>query len=126
MTDTRNLACGERHPGWRGDLVSYSALHHWVRRYKAKPLACEHCHRTDKLLDWANKSGNYRRDLDDWIALCQRCHRAYDRAPQCPNGHPRTDENTYVDHRGIKKCRVCKNESWRRRYYEKQGRAVPA
>jgi len=109
-----------------GDDVSYSALHHWVRKYKPKPVACEHCGTTSRSLDWANKSREYKRDLDDWIALCQRCHRAYDRTAECPAGHERTPDNTITDYRGIKKCRVCQNQGWRRRYYAKQGREVPA
>lgn len=125
MIDTRNLARGERHPGWRGDDVSYHALHHWIRKYKAKPPDCQHCGRTDKPLDWANISKTYKRDLADWIALCQKCHRAYDRAAECRNGHLRTPENTTVDSRGIKKCRPCKNASRRRVYYRNLGRPVP-
>ena len=122
---TRNPS-GEAHPGWKGDAVSYSALHHWVRRYKAKPVACQHCNASDKPLEWANISRAYRRDLDDWIALCKKCHTAYDRAAECRNGHARTPENTFVDYRGIRKCRVCQYKHQRRRYYERQGRAVPA
>lgn len=125
MGNRTNHLRGPEHPSWRGDAASYSALHAWVRRHKPKPDACEHCG-TDGPLEWANKSHEYRRDLDDWLALCRRCHRAYDRSPVCPNGHERTPATTRIDRRGIAKCRPCANVAWRRRYYEKQGRAVPA
>lgn len=121
-----NYAKGPRHPNWTGDAVTYRALHTWVSKHKTKPDACTHCGRTDKPLDWANVSHEYRRDLDDWIALCRKCHRAYDYASSsvCRNGHPRTSENVLMDG-GSHRCRQCKNENWRRRYYEKEGRVVP-
>lgn len=75
----RDAPTGPDSPGWRGDDVGYQALHRWVKANRAKPEACEHCARTDRPLDWANRSHEYRRDLDDWIALCRQCHRDYDR-----------------------------------------------
>lgn len=130
MSQTRpgfgNYAAGERHPNWTGDDATYRALHTWISRHKQKPDGCQHCGRGDRPLEWANVSKTYQRDLGDWIALCTKCHRAFDRKPECPNGHPRTGEHVFIDERGIQKCRTCKNERWRRRYYEKQGRAVPA
>jgi len=71
---------GPSHHAWKGDEVGYDALHDWVRRYRDQPDACEHCGKTDKPLDWANKSGEYRRDLTDWLALCRSCHKRYDLA----------------------------------------------
>ena len=29
----------------------------------------------------------------------------------CPNGHPYTEENTYINRRGHRKCRECKQAS---------------
>lgn len=119
--DTRDLARGERHPFWKGDAVGYHALHHWVRKYKNKPDSCNHCGSSEKRLEWANISKQYRRDLDDWIALCKKCHMAYDRRPECPNGHPRTDENTIVNRHGTPRCRICCVEHlrrWRQRQKE--------
>jgi len=66
---------------WKGDNVSYSALHHWIMRNYGKPNTCEHCGRTGlkgKFIDWANKSGKYLRDLSDWMTLCKSCHKIYD------------------------------------------------
>jgi len=63
---------------WVGDKVSYSALHIWVRRNLGKPNKCEHCGVTEGTFEWANKSHNYKRDLEDWIRLCKKCHIKYD------------------------------------------------
>lgn len=57
----------------------YDALHEWVERWKGKPRECESCgDRKSRFYDWANKSGEYLRDLDDWLRLCRRCHRQHD------------------------------------------------
>lgn len=78
----KNLASlhikGEMNPNWKGDNVSYSSLHTWVRNSLGKPKKCSHCPATTNL-DWANKSGNYKRDVKDWISLCRKCHIWYDK-----------------------------------------------
>lgn len=68
---------GENNGSWKGDDVGYHGLHKWVHRHKTKPVECEFCGRKDNI-QWANKSGEYKRDLDDWIALCLSCHSKYD------------------------------------------------
>jgi hypothetical protein len=68
---------GEEHPSWKGDEVSYKQLHRWVRRQLGAPGACEQC--GDPETEWANRSHEYQRQLDDWIALCRTCHRRHDR-----------------------------------------------
>lgn len=62
---------------FKGDQVGYDALHDWVRRHKGKPIKCEFCQGIKKV-QWANKSWLYKRELDDWLALCYWCHRKYD------------------------------------------------
>ena len=68
---------------WKGDDVGYHALHAWVVRHKGKPTKCEHCGK-DGLkgheIHWANKSGKYLRNLNDWLRLCVKCHKKYDKA----------------------------------------------
>ena len=64
---------GQKHPSWLGDRVGYSGLHHWLNKRKTKPILCESCGKSKKLV-WANKSYEYTRNLNDWIALCQKCH----------------------------------------------------
>lgn len=71
---------GEKNWNWKGDDVSYQALHTWVRKYKGTPKKCEHCGRVDKKkYEWANIDHSYKRNLDDWIRLCTSCHRKFDK-----------------------------------------------
>ena len=70
---------GENSYAWRGDKCCYQRLHQWVKRWKGKPMKCEHCGTEEKkMYHWANKSHNYLRDLNDWISLCVPCHKQYD------------------------------------------------
>jgi hypothetical protein len=71
----------EKCPNWKGDKVGYSGVHMWVRLIKGTPNTCEHCGRSDfksKQINWANKDHLYKRNLDDYMRLCIRCHRKYD------------------------------------------------
>jgi len=69
----------ENHPAWKGDDVGYCAKHDWVEKYLGKPTVCWSCgDEEQERYEWANKSGWYKRDLDDWIRLCVSCHRRYD------------------------------------------------
>ena len=51
----------------------YGSLHDYIKYYKPKPEKCSMCDEVKKL-DLANKSQEYKRDLDDWEWLCRRCH----------------------------------------------------
>jgi hypothetical protein len=77
--DPRRLR-GEDHPAWKGDDVGYRELHRWVRNYRGEPGPCEYCG-SDGYTEWANKSHSYLRDLDDWLALCRKCHSGHDSGP---------------------------------------------
>lgn len=71
----------DKHANWKGDKVSYSGLHKWVAARLGKPMECEFCgykSENPKEIHWANKSQEYKRDLDDWLRLCAGCHRQYD------------------------------------------------
>ena len=73
-------AIGEKSVVWKGDDVGYRALHYWVERRLGKPKCCDFCGSLEsKRYSWANKSGNYLRDITDWIRLCSKCHYKYDR-----------------------------------------------
>lgn len=73
---------GKDHVNWKGDEVGYYALHSWVVRNLGQPTMCEFCGK-NKLkgnkIHWANKSHKYKRDMNDWIRLCAKCHWHYDR-----------------------------------------------
>lgn len=78
----RSLAQSGKYNGsWRGgDGVGYRALHSWVVQWLGKPNKCESCGKVGygHCMHWANKSGEYKRDLSDWLRLCVACHKNYD------------------------------------------------
>ena len=70
----------EKHSNWKGDKVGKGGLHDWVRKHLGTPKKCEHCGLDDekRVYHWANKSGEYKRELNDWMRLCVPCHHKYD------------------------------------------------
>lgn len=88
----RNVEKGERHPSWKGQDISYKHLHIWLRNTYGKPIYCEHCKSTDpsKRYEWANISGEYKRDRDDYLRLCHSCHMKFDYKK------PKRPEKSYV------------------------------
>lgn len=67
---------------WKGDSVGYRSLHYWVSSQLGKPHNCDLCDNDSlnhRQYHWANISGNYMRDLSDWVRLCVKCHKAYDK-----------------------------------------------
>ena len=79
---------------WKEEGVRYSALHAWVRRNKPKPLACKTCGKTTTKLYAANISGEYKRDLDDFIYLCGPCHDQFDKQK---NKYPNKDPELIIE-----------------------------
>lgn len=73
---------GKNHGEWKGEKAGYVTIHVWVRRWKGKPTNCEQCGKlktTPHSIQWANKDHKYRRKLEDYMALCVKCHRAWDK-----------------------------------------------
>lgn len=71
---------GVDNPTWKGDDVGYMGLHMWIKSICGTPRKCEFCGTEKaKRYDWANKDHKYRRNLDDWIRLCYKCHYEYDK-----------------------------------------------
>jgi len=70
---TLDSKTNEKAYNWKGDNVSYFALHKWINKKMCRPLNCEVCG-TDKKLEAHNISGRYTRYYDDWEFLCRRCH----------------------------------------------------
>ncbi|MCH7730870.1 hypothetical protein IID21_05170 [Patescibacteria group bacterium] len=71
----------EKALAWKGNEVGYGGLHMWVKKHLGRPDTCEHCGvngLSGREIHWANKSGEYKRDLSDWLRLCVPCHRKYD------------------------------------------------
>jgi hypothetical protein len=71
----------EKHPLWKGDKVSYSGLHLWVKRHKPCLFYCENCKKAKEEyeLELSNISGEYKRDINDYEYLCVRCHNDKDK-----------------------------------------------
>lgn len=66
---------------FKGDSIKYSGLHEWVKRNLGTPSTCENCSQSDLFghnIHWANKSRQYKKDLNDWLRLCALCHKRYD------------------------------------------------
>ena len=68
---------GEENVRWMGDAVGYEGLHSWIYRKRGQPDTCESCGKfglSGHEIHWANISGEYKRQLDDWVRLCAKCH----------------------------------------------------
>ena len=66
---------------YKEDNLSYRALHGWVYKQLGFPNKCDHCDFVSdnhRKIHWANKSGEYKRDLEDWLRLCVPCHSKHD------------------------------------------------
>lgn len=73
---------GEKNPRWMGDKVSYGAIHSWVRTHFGKPRTCESCgikELNSYKMHWANLSKEYKRERKDWVRLCAKCHKNFDK-----------------------------------------------
>lgn len=81
-------ASGTDHGNWRGGDVGYFALHAWVERHKQRTGVCSECgtrpepKKRKNATEWANLSGEYHRDLNDYVELCCSCHRKRDMTPE--------------------------------------------
>jgi len=76
-----NASRNDNHFAWKGEKVSYRGLHQWVIREKGYADTCSDCGRyssNHRDIQWANIDHKYRRNLDDFIQLCRKCHRSHD------------------------------------------------
>ena len=119
--DGRNGRFGDKSNAWVGDEAGYSAVHMWLTQHYTKE-SCDHCNKPlEELsrLEWANISGEYKRDREDYLCLCPSCHRKMDLySTTCRNGHIR-DGNTRINNRGDQVCVVCASNAYKRHYRSK-------
>lgn len=75
------VRCGKNNPSWKGDEVGYRALHDWVKRRLGKAIRCKMCNKQGKRheIHWANRTGKYKRDIKNWVSLCAKCHKKFDK-----------------------------------------------
>lgn len=61
------------------DNNNYAKVHAWVKRRLGKASFCsnDHTHKSTQF-EWANISGEYKKDLNDYKPLCPSCHRKMD------------------------------------------------
>lgn len=65
----------------KGNLTEsqYVAVHMWVRRHHGTEQKCDNCKTTEnRMYHWANISGTYKREREDWLRLCVPCHKNND------------------------------------------------
>jgi hypothetical protein len=83
--NTYKLQIEENNPMWKGDMVGYGGVHRWIRNKRGRADKCEKCGAISGLtkhgrnnIQYANLSGEYKRNITDWIALCISCHSKLD------------------------------------------------
>jgi len=64
--------------------TEYKALHRWVQKSLGRAEVCSTCFRTSEetRIEWANLSGKYTKDLEDWLPMCRTCHMIFDDVSQ--------------------------------------------
>ena len=63
----------------------------------SRAIRCEWCERDSGRIHWANRSGQYLRDLDDWFQLCPPCHARYDGQTVGTERHGPTVRERFAD-----------------------------
>lgn len=72
----RTFHTGATHHAWK-EKPGYLAIHAWIARQLGKPKECSKCgfaSDNGRQFHWANISGEYLRDITDWVRLCVSCH----------------------------------------------------
>lgn len=107
---------GKYHYLWKGDEAKYTTKHTWIYRNHGKANKCEfNKEHTGREYQWANISGEYKRDISDYRQLCRSCHAKYDHlrlyGDRCRRGHIRAIESLRKSSKGKwKECPVCRRE----------------
>jgi len=98
-------------------IPKYYLIHERLRRFHKKPNECSNCGVKNRVLDWANVTGEYDENIKNYTALCRYCHGRLDSSGafnKCVNGHTMTKKNTYIRKGTLgKECRIRKKETLR-------------
>lgn len=68
---------GNENALWKKDRNLYERIHRWARKNKGYKGYCSNCYKSGKT-HLANKSGEYKYELEDWMELCPKCHKRID------------------------------------------------
>lgn len=85
VSDSLRGKYGKKARRWKGMEAGYVAKHMWIKKHYGKASKCENpdcTYENPKRFEWANVSGEYRREVDDYIQLCPSCHRKRDMTPE--------------------------------------------
>lgn len=85
IENIRKSKSGEKNPNWKGGRMrgAYEVLHARLNREYGKPSKCENldCDGMGRRFEYALIHGkNYELKRDNFIELCSKCHRRYDRS----------------------------------------------
>jgi hypothetical protein len=83
---------GEKSIFWKGNKAGSSAIHSWISKILGRPYRCEKCKKVNKMIvyksglrtirrnsiHWAHINHRYTRNIEEWMALCSKCHGKYD------------------------------------------------
>ena len=77
---------GKNHWNWKGEIPNYRTLHKWLRKNYGKPKRCSFCNKEGKIInkkwniEYALRKGKiYNRNIKNYIFLCHKCHKNYDK-----------------------------------------------
>lgn len=78
---SKGLLSGNKNPMWKGDKVSYTGIHAWLKINFGKANKCENpnCPKKSKYFQWSLKKGfKHSHKRENYWELCIPCHLKYD------------------------------------------------
>jgi len=105
---------GQKHSNWRGgrNSLPYSPIirsaHFWLRKHYGRACRCDlNSGHISTVYDFANISGQYKKERGDWLMLCHSCHYWFDH-PDIPSEKQsklKPDHNyAYLQGRKMRAC----------------------
>lgn len=121
---------GAAHPSWKGDSVTYKAVHMRMSN-GPRPSECAECGTSEGRFEWALRPDApadallfspegypYSTNPSHYVNLCKQCHNELDLGRSvCHNGHVLAGNNIYVQpSNGKRFCRPCMRARRRARH----------